>query len=660
MALGQSRDVMFFVRTYSIVCLLISLMTVAAPAQDHRNRIRIDPPVMDTAEMILALIDSTGQLVQANRPDSAYPLLNRLLLLSRAVNNTHGITSAYTTLGICYTVQGLYPQANRVFREALKTSDERNLGRLYSNMALPYYYQGKYDSAALYWYQAIEEHLQPDLRTLAGSYANLADIMIKFEKYDMALQYLNYAEQVSRKSEVPIPMLQAHILMNRGNIYEKTGNVPLARKYYLEALQLGRQSGYAIMEQEASVNLGKLALRDDNPREALVYLQSALSMGDDQTPYHSIVQPYLHMGRAYTRLHQYAQAEDMLQKALEKADRHNMGDHLHEIHEALAHLYAETGRFPEAYAHHRLFHEHYELLTGNRKDQALNQLEIRYRIAEKNKEIAQRDSRIKEKNIWILGISSGALLLTATLALVWSLYRNNRHKQYLLAEKLTNLQREHEIKQLKAMMEGEERERVRIAQDLHDGIVVQFAAAKMNLSSLPVQHTGLQDSPEFHGVLRQLESATRELRETAHNLLPDILLQEGIPDAVFYFCKSMEQHSGLKIRFQIYGQVPRFDPDFELSVYRIVQELVHNMIKHARATRALVQINYQDDLLSITVEDNGRGIPENALEQGKGIGLKNIRNRVAAMKGLLDIVSTPETGTICYLEFHTTAYMHKQ
>lgn len=246
------------------------------------------------------------------------------------------------------------------------------------------------------------------------------------------------------------------------------------------------------------------------------------------------------------------------------------------------------------------------------------------------------------------------------------LYSRNRNKQRLQKEQIRTLQQEQEISRLKALMEGEEKERVRIAQDLHDGIVVQFSAAKMSFGSLSHQFPDLEDSQDFRQAIQQLDTATRDLRQTAHNLLPDVLLEEGLAEAVYYFCKNLKQNAGLNIDFELCGVIPRLPPDFELSVYRIVQELVHNIIKHACATQALVQLNYQEHLhlLGITTEDNGTGIPDLSPDNKKGVGLKNIRARIASLGGHIDIRSTPEHGTIVYIEFdmhhifnqHSAAY----
>jgi len=134
--------------------------------------------------------------------------------------------------------------------------------------------------------------------------------------------------------------------------------------------------------------------------------------------------------------------------------------------------------------------------------------------------------------------------------------------------------------------------------------------------------------------------------------MPEVLLNQGLASAVQAFCEKMASKSNTNITFQAIGNRKDTTNDFDLPVYRIVQELVHNIIKHARATHAIVQMNFQDDgTLGITVEDDGIGLPKNIIENSRGMGLKNVTERLNDLGGKIDIQSAPETGTSIYLEF---------
>src|SRR5690606_10066041 len=134
------------------------------------------------------------------------------------------------------------------------------------------------------------------------------------------------------------------------------------------------------------------------------------------------------------------------------------------------------------------------------------------------------------------------------------------------------------------------------------------------------------DKKELLPHIEQLNIATQSLRNVAHHLMPDMLLEGGLAEALQYFCKSLQPTLPFKLRYEQMDEIPRFDIQIEIAIYRIVQELVQNIIKHADATQALVQISYNDNCLGIEVEDNGKGMHDQITENG--MGLKNIATRV--------------------------------
>ncbi|HEV7332325.1 MAG TPA: PAS domain-containing sensor histidine kinase [Flavisolibacter sp.] len=199
---------------------------------------------------------------------------------------------------------------------------------------------------------------------------------------------------------------------------------------------------------------------------------------------------------------------------------------------------------------------------------------------------------------------------------------------------------------LEALREGEEKERSRIARDLHDEISGMIAAAKMQFSSLLAHVPQIADTTGYQQGIQLLENAALQVRRTSHNLMPEILLENGLSEALRRYCRNVSSDS-LLIDFISIGENRRFSPTFELSLYRIAQEFISNILKHSHATTALVQISVHDNMLSLVIEDNGKGFSTDA--EKNGTGLASIRRRVEAMKGTLDISSG--NGVQVYLEF---------
>lgn len=643
---------------YCPLFLLCFLFLPVANAQYHH----------DTAN-IMSLIKA-GEHVDQASPDSAARLYRLALKQSEEVYFTDGITSSIHDLYESYTNRGLNDSLMNILQNALMVCNRSMqltpaLPILYNDIGNLYKLQSKYELAMNYYLKAITliERIPSKKVSEVGAYAynNLGVVLMAFERDSEALYYLNKAELDATKDNNYRAL--GFAWTNKGVIYSYHSNWEKS-KYYLQlAIALARKYRLISAERFALVSMSGTYSAQGMPHEAINYSQQALSLKGDVNPYYQYL-ALKNIGESYFQLQDYKIAKHYLLDALDIAKKDNLVKSVADTHRMLAEIYSKEGLYKDAYEHIQASFALERNIQNEDITQNLNQLEIKYRTAQKDKEIlsnrlqiSQQENYLKKKNIWIGGISA-ALLLLITLFISW--YRINKHKQHTQLKEIELLKQQQKIAQLVALMEGEEKERIRIAQELHDGIVVQFSAAKMGLRALPNHYSELSNSKAFHDVLKQFDDATRDLRTTAHNLMPDVLLEEGLTDAVYYFCKTLQDSTKLAISFQIFGQIPRFASDFELSLYRIIQELVHNIIKHAHADRALVQLNYQDGLLSITVEDNGIGILDKTIRDKKGIGLKNIYSRVATLNGHIDLRSTPKTGTTLYLEFEIDSAVLKK
>jgi two-component system, NarL family, sensor kinase len=203
-------------------------------------------------------------------------------------------------------------------------------------------------------------------------------------------------------------------------------------------------------------------------------------------------------------------------------------------------------------------------------------------------------------------------------------------------------------------VKGEEQERIRLAKDLHDGlggmlsgIKYSFTTMKGNLIMTP------ENQQAFERSMDMLDSSIREMRRVAHNMMPEALVRFGLDTALNDFCNDINQSGALKINYQSIGmEGVSIDQTTAITLYRIVQELINNTMKHAKATTAIVQLTKSGGQLSVTVEDDGKGFDINLLKTNKGIGWTNIQNRVEFLKGKLDIRSKDGEGTSVQIELY--------
>jgi len=144
------------------------------------------------------------------------------------------------------------------------------------------------------------------------------------------------------------------------------------------------------------------------------------------------------------------------------------------------------------------------------------------------------------------------------------------------------------------------------------------------------------------------------MRRVAHNMMPETLVKFGLDTALKDFCNDVNQNGALKVTYQSIGLTNvEVGQTTAITIYRIVQELLNNTMNHASARNAIVQVSKTDHVISVTVEDDGKGFDISALKQSKGIGWSNIQSRVSFLKGKLDINSQPGKGTSVLIELNS-------
>lgn len=331
-----------------------------------------------------------------------------------------------------------------------------------------------------------------------------------------------------------------------------------------------------------------------------------------------------------------------------------------EVYEGLAESYAGLGQMKSAYEWTKLSHHLSDSLHESDLANDINDLEMKYQRAESQKEIIilkakNERAALSAKNNRLYSILFASttlfLLIVAVFALLY--YRSN--KKLLAQKELNHRQELKEIEQQQrlqfgqAVLQGEEQERRRLARDLHDGLGGMLAGAKLNLSGQVEKVATTEQQGELRKIITQLDNSVTELRRIAHNMMPVNLLKFGLQTALKDLCESLMTNT-VSIDFQAYGIEQSIPEQTQINIYRIVQELLANAIRHADASSIILQCNQDGDTFLITQEDNGKGFDTSVT--AKGIGLSNIRNRVGFLRGSMEIVSVINEGTTINIELH--------
>ncbi len=285
------------------------------------------------------------------------------------------------------------------------------------------------------------------------------------------------------------------------------------------------------------------------------------------------------------------------------------------------------------------------------------EVEARYQNEKKQKEIGQLE---KDKQIQSLTIRQKSTLnyiligsLVAFLVVAFLIYRNLQQRQRLKQQKINELEKDKQLVAVDALLKGQEEERSRMAKDLHDGLGGLLSGVKFSLINMK---DNLVITPEnmtvFERSLDMIDTSIKELRRVAHNMMPEMLTRFGLDEALKEYCNTINATNLLVVKYQSMGMDRRINSSAEIIVYRIIQELLNNIMKHAAGTEAMVQLIKEEGRFSIVVEDNGKGFDTALLAGNKGAGLTSIRSRVDYLKGRLDINSEPRKGTLVNIELN--------
>jgi signal transduction histidine kinase len=206
--------------------------------------------------------------------------------------------------------------------------------------------------------------------------------------------------------------------------------------------------------------------------------------------------------------------------------------------------------------------------------------------------------------------------------------------------------------QMKVVLESQESERKRFARDLHDGFGQLITAVKIMLSQM---HSSSSEQERSEIALKSnevLDSMHAQLREIAHNLMPEQLMEEGLEAALRDYARRITKNTDIQIEVNTFGLNKTLNQAVEINLYRIIQEWINNVIKYSGAKNMSLQLTGFDNEINLLIEDNGQGFDKEKLLKSSGWGWKNIQSRLEAINGKLEIDSKEGSrGTSFILDF---------
>ncbi len=512
-----------------------------------------------------------------------------------------------------------------------------------------YTFRDKTDSSIIHYRYALKMAAQlKDTASLIMLYSDLGSVWATNGQITNAKDYLNKGAALARKLPHSTHRVGLHLNLAYAHSMGTQTDTAQMRQHADTALRLAKENNDQRGERQAHLILGNYCMIKNTYRDAADHFALALDLSEKNSSFRQI-EPLKNMAVAWYYLKDYPRALRYAEQAYALITNTELRKPFIGFLATMAEMYHKQGQSGKAYEYQRLYSTLQDSVRGMDRIAKVDELEARFRAADREKEIAlkenqlleQRDS-IRSKNIWIAVVSTGIIGALTFVVLLYTLYKSSKRNLYILRQ-------QKQIDELKAMNHGEEQERSRIAITLHDHIGGLLSATTYNLNKMQEDHDALTHDPSFRKIEALISEIRHDIRSTAHHLMPDVLLRHGLKEAVQQYCADMERPD-LQLDVQVRGNFEDITQDFQLTLYRIIQELVQNVIKHAKATRAFVQLYHIDGIISLTVEDNGIGFDPDSLHD-KGMGISNIRNRIVLQNGRMSINSASGDGTSIYIEF---------
>jgi len=381
--------------------------------------------------------------------------------------------------------------------------------------------------------------------------------------------------------------------------------------------------------------------------QALVSLDKGIALAEQ---YHQAPLLQILTFRKYTiflEKKDYKKAKQLLVGLVKNGNMMAEANNRRTLYAELARTNEYLGDMTEAYHWSAKYGQLSDSLHGIQLKEKIAGLETRFRNSENQKEIARLQEEKARITLsasnsrlfnWLLGITCLLLLVSAVFS--WAFIRNQKKLQ--------------QLKVTRAMLEGEERERKRIAEDLHDGLGGMLSSVKINLSGWVAGQPGSPHDQGLQKIIDQLDGSVGELRRIARNMMPETLLKFGLETALKDLCE-FYMREGLHIEYQSFNIHDSIPLPWQINIYRIVQEVLSNAIRHADATNIILQCSQNEPVFFITIEDNGKGFDPSEQGNNNGLGLLNVKSRVDYMKGKMMISSATGEGTVINIELSTYA-----
>ncbi|MBL4663611.1 MAG: tetratricopeptide repeat protein [Flavobacteriaceae bacterium] len=467
---------------------------------------------------------------------------------------------------------------------------------------------------------------------------SLANLYNRTEDYDKAIEYYEGAY----KAALNLESLgnAAVILSNKGNLYIKMNRLEEG----LEILKLGKKMklenklpGRFIASSD--LNIGIAHFEMGNYEMALESYQKSLSISEANKSQQGIMEALSNRGILFNAYGRYNDALQNCEKAKIIALEINDSEHLIKTCDCLYQANNALGNFEESLQNHELYTKVKDSVFNEKNIRKITQVDMQYAFDKKEADqqlILEKNKR--QKNQILIGlIASGLFALTLFIFFKKRLKYQKTitdQERVLQQQKITDLQQKNKLTAMSSMIEGQEAERLRIAKDLHDSLGGLLSTVKAHFGTIQEKCNQVKELPLAHKTNHLIDEACIEVRRISHNMMPHALTLSGLEGAVQDIVDNLNDQN-YSATFEA-SNLSKMETTREVMMYRLIQEIISNIRKHADASSIFIQLFGHKDEINLIVEDDGNGFDYPKAQANGGLGLKSINSRVAFLDGTIE------------------------
>ncbi len=582
-----------------------------------------DTLVWSRQKSILAYV----QMHKANY-DSAIYLYTECYAYAKSLNDTSFMDAAINNTGICFKNLGLYEEALDYYLASLKIKLAKGNERL-----------------------------------IGISYNNIGNLYITMKEPKQAAEYLQKGLDFAVRAE--FSHLESTLLNNMGNVFALQENLDSAIFYYSIALKLNEEIDYQIELARNHHNLGNTYNRIGKYASSKTELLFALQLREKLNLAYDILETKGALGKLYVNSGEFDKGLALLHEKEVQSSAQKLLNLKQEAFLELADAYEMQGNLIQSVQYRKSYDALKDSLMNDQMTNKIKAMEIKFGVDRLKEELdkseylieLQKASLQKEQYIGQLLLLVAVLLLSIIILMVLTYRRKltserifSQKSQETLQAKLELLEHQKQMKDINSMVSAQEQERMRIARDLHDGLGGMLSSITLLTGTMKAKSDKAVSSEDMDLIEQYLQSIHSEIRSVSHNLMPASLIKFGLAQALEDFMNGIEKNTAISVSLEIDIKENHLDDFRSVMIYRILQESVNNILKHANASEIMIQILSDDIHMYLTIEDNGIGFDTHDEGKSKGIGMRNLRSRAHLLNGEIEIISEPGKGTAINLQ----------